>query len=240
MSLPDPCEKCSPFEGLWCFRRGGTCRCDCARGQTLAAMDAARKERTILEVEPAISEETATMCVSMLSAIRFFPSEAGARIAIASELQSMCNSDIQALWLARRMVRLFSEWPGVPDLRAVFCSQHVPLDRYQPLTICQAYPEGIPSEIEEPKTQTLALPAGHTVSADARLDQSVRMVARALDMNRALREDTARKAAEIPPTNPNFKPITQADIAKAVDEVREQRAWKALGLDSGSDAGQTT
>lgn len=218
MGLPEACEKCAPLNGLWQLVRGGTKRCDCARGQSLAEMDQMRSATPLLEVDPLISPEAATTCISMLSAIRWFPAEPAARVMIADELQSMCNSDTEAFWLCKRMIRLFVEWPGVPALRAVFCSKFVPLDRFQGLGICAAYPEGIPPELPEPAPARLALPPGYIASADPSLDASVRMAASLLDINR-WRRVTPRMPAE-EPTNPNFIPITQADIDRAVEELR--------------------
>jgi hypothetical protein len=233
VQLPSPCVECAP-EGLWVFRRGGTTRCDCERGRILRSLDDARNRPALTNVEPVISVETAGSGVSILTALKYFPSEDGARIAIGNELRSMCNTGDEMLWLCARMVRLFTDWPGVPSLRAVFCAKFFPLDR-ETRGICPDYPDGIPAEIEQREPPRLLLPAGYAVSVDPSLEHSVRLLAQHTDMNRHLAESTAprRPAATVPdvPVNPNFKPITQADIEKALDELRDQRARKALGLD---------
>lgn len=174
MNLPKPCANCGP-DGLWrekAYERGYT-RCDCERGRTLAALDEARKQPALSRVDPLISLETAAAGVSILSALRYFPSEDGARIAIGNELRSMCNSGDEMLWACARMVRLFTDWPGVPSLRAVYCSKFFPLDR-DTRGVCPDYPDGVPPEVEQ--TPTLrALPPG---SVDVQLDAVIQDLAR--------------------------------------------------------------
>src|ERR1035441_1031272 len=101
--LPNPCEKCAPYSGNFVvveFRNGrsGTRRCDCARGEALAAADVMRAQPPISDPEPRISNESATAGVSMLTALKFFPGEAAARMVIADELRCMCNDDGELFW----------------------------------------------------------------------------------------------------------------------------------------------
>jgi hypothetical protein len=164
MNLPEACEKCWPFGGSWIETPTGLKRCDCARGQALAARGRPPKQR---EMTPAISSECATLCTEIMAAMEFFPSEAGARGAIAAELGSMCESEAQAKWLAMRMVRLYSRWPGVIELRRVYCNSHPPLDGQDAIGASEVFPDGIPSERppdERPKQ--LAAGAGDTVAPE--------------------------------------------------------------------------
>jgi hypothetical protein len=177
MNLPKPCEKCAP-DGLWVGDLAMR-RCTCERGRTLAALDEVRKQPALTRVEPRISVEAASSGVSILSALRYFPAEDGARIVIGNELRSMCNNGDEMLWLCARMVRLFTEWPGVPSMRAVFCAKFFPLDR-DTRGICSDFPDGIPAEVEQ-APERKALSAG---SLDAQLDAGIRDLARMKDMNK--------------------------------------------------------
>jgi hypothetical protein len=99
--------------------------------------------------EPVISAKVAAVAMEMLSALSYFPREAPARSLVAEELRAMCSTEAQALWLVRRMARLYREWPGVLEMRLVFCSSHRPLDGIEPLCISPFFPDGIPSETPE-------------------------------------------------------------------------------------------
>ena len=175
MPLPIACEKCKWMGGYWVEGRGGGVqRCDCERGRALAAQDAMRRLPPLADVDPIISEESAAAGVSMMSVMKFFPSEAGARVMIGEELRSMCTDDFQVIWLARRMSQLFSEWPGLPSLRAVFCSKYVPLDRRPAENEAILFPDGVPPEIPHREMEYRALPAG---SDDSELDAEIRKLA---------------------------------------------------------------
>jgi hypothetical protein len=176
MPLPPPCELCAPSGGN--FRRKGnlgpgSCqRCSCPRGEALRAMDILR-ELPPTEADPQISEETAAAGVSMLSVMRYFPAEAGARLMIADELRQMCADVAQMAWLARRMSQLFSDWPGLPAMRAVFWSRYIPLDRRHALNEAAIFPDGVPSHAPA-ATDTKAIEPG---SKDRDLDAAIRELA---------------------------------------------------------------
>jgi hypothetical protein len=217
--LPKPCIECQ--RGDFVLIGKGMARCTCERAMALRYMDEERRHQVERNINPLISEETAALGVSMLSIIPWFPTEGPARFVVAGELQSMCRSEEEMDWLVRRMTRLFERWPGIPAMRAVFCSRFNPLDRLQSTAVIEAYPEGIPSEFPEVMAPHLALPPGAIASADSHLDSGVRLVAQALDMNRV----PARLPRPVPsPISANYQPITQADIEKAVQELHEKRA----------------
>lgn len=175
MALPRGCERCGP-DGYWVLPKGssvfgdrGVERCNCERGRALAALDLIRREPPTLEVEPRITEEMAALGVSMLAVMKFFPTEEGARLVIGDELRSMCADGSQVLWLAKRMCQLFSEWPGLPSLRAVAWSKFIPLDRRPAENEVQLFPDGVPPEIRT-EFEYRALPAG---SMDSKLDTAI-------------------------------------------------------------------
>jgi hypothetical protein len=177
VALPKPCEMCGP-DGYWVedSSTGGVTRCVCQRGRALAAYDLMRVEAPTLEVEPQISEESAALGVSMLTVMKFFPTEEGARIVIADELRSMCADDSQVLWLGKRMGQIFTEWPGLPALRAVFWSKYIPLDRRPAENEALVFPDGVPPELRLPVMAYRSLPPG---SQDAGLDSAIRKIAAA-------------------------------------------------------------
>ena len=127
MTLPDPCERCAPFGGDWMETEAGLRRCVCPRG--VAKTEAYKRKDP---KPPVISTETSQIvCVEIMSALEFFPAAAGARAVIADEIASMCESSERAVWLAKRVIRLYSKWPGIPELRRVYCSTNHPLDAVQ-------------------------------------------------------------------------------------------------------------
>jgi hypothetical protein len=122
----------------------GLKRCDCQRGRALADLS-----KPALPQAPTISAKAATLATEMMAVFSFFPKEAAARSLIADELRAMCSTEAEALWLVRRMARLYQTWPGLGELRSVFCSSHRPLDGVEPCCISPFFPDGIPSEAPE-------------------------------------------------------------------------------------------
>lgn len=78
--------------------------------------------------------------------LKFPPSESS-RPALVRMLAEMCSTDEQVLWLSKRLLQLFKEWPGANEMRAVFCSKFRPRDGVE--VHSEAYPDGIPSEKPE-------------------------------------------------------------------------------------------
>lgn len=211
------CEKCEPFGGLWKQTETGLCRCVCAEGKRLSEIDQARFENR--SEAPRITKETATMAVEMLAAIAFFPRESGARMLIAEEIRSMCRTSDEALWLVQRVSRLYDRWPGVREMRLVYCSKHRPLDGYELIGGSETFPEGIPPEKQIEAPVLKALPAGRVASAAESVDGAVADIAKAKRMN-LVRPIQVRDIPILPPG----KRITQADIDAAVNVHRDKIA----------------
>lgn len=196
-------------------------RCECERGRTLAEMDLARTAPPVElgHVTPMITDEAAMAGVLGLTALKFFPSEPIARMKIADEFKSMCHDDEEVDWLVTKSLRLFSEWSGMSLLRQVYCSRYVPLDRVKPIGTLPDYPDGIPSQ----------LPPGNSFNPPLSLEyrQAVRQLAAAREEYR----EAKKIAAVAIPTTPiavhatveGRKPITQADIDKAVAELHAKK-----------------
>lgn len=60
--------------------------------------------------------------------IRFFPSEPEARFGIAESISGMAADEDQVRWLVGRLPQLYTDWPGMLEVRAVFCTKFKPRD----------------------------------------------------------------------------------------------------------------
>lgn len=175
--------------------------------------------------------------VNELAALAYFPQELEARIAIAHDLVAICPNVEEARWLVARFRQLFARWPGTRELRAVYCSRNRPRDGFEINSV--EFLDGVPtpppgSELAwlvsaekggyyplPESVPILQLPPGHVVTEDLILENELRRLAAAKDLN--------RKKAELV-RNPNFKPVTQADINRAVEENRDRKAREELGM----------
>jgi hypothetical protein len=166
VSLPGPCDRCEPYEGNFALdANGGFRRCECPRGRALRSY-AVRPPS--MNVKPVISNEEAIICTEMLATIPFFPGESGARLAVADEFRSICNSSEEAFWLVTRLIRLYRRWPGVLEMRLVFCSRYQPLDGVEAAGTSEVYPDGIPSERLVPQSTQLVAGRPRKEIRDAR------------------------------------------------------------------------
>ncbi len=92
--------------------------------------------------------------------LKFFPSDEDARIGIAEQLASMARSEEEIRWLVKRVPELHNQWPGIREVRAVFCGRFRPVDGIEAGS--EIYPDGIPSE----RPQRAALAAGATMALE--------------------------------------------------------------------------
>jgi hypothetical protein len=230
MNLPEPCEKCAPLNGAWMETENGLRRCECERGQ---ALKAARNATIQTPRPPVLGESAAAMFAEMLAGIGFYPSEAGARAFIASEIAAICNSENEAAWLVTQMHRRHSaKWPGVTEMRAVFCTYAQPLDGV--MAISNATEE----QIEQEYITSLALPAapmrklsaGEPVIASPSIASTVSDLVRQKDMNRVIKNIPAPQVREIPVVRVTAaNAITAADIELEVQKLRGNKAAEAIG-----------
>lgn len=168
----------------------------------------------------------AARLVNELAVLAYFPAETEARGVLARELVNICPNIIEARWLVTRFCQLFSRWPGPRELRAVYCSRNKPRDGFE--ISSTEFPDGVPTPLPgselawynviEP-APVLQLPSGHVVTADILLENDIRRLAAAKDLNR-------RKPEEV--RNPDYKPITDADIQAALEENRDRQAREEL------------
>jgi hypothetical protein len=160
-----------------------------------------------------------------LTLLRFFPSDPGARLELAKLVSRMAATEDQVDWLVQRTLALCSEWPGPLVLRQILCSKFKPADGIS-AGGSPMFPDGVPSEKRIDAPTFPALPPGHVASVDRGLDNAVKMLADVKDMNRVMRRNAPVQET---PTYTDFKPITQSDIDRAVDELHEKRARAELG-----------
>jgi hypothetical protein len=171
-----------------------------------------------------MNPETIAEICGELTLLRFFPGEQGARTALFLLVGRMCSNEDQVRWLVRRTLALCNEWPGPLVFRQILASKFKPADGISP-GCTSMFPDGVPSEKQIEAPPLLALPAGHVATVGPGYDRSIRLLAAAKDLNHIPRRVPIQEV----PTNPDFKPITQADIDCAVDELHERRARAELG-----------
>lgn len=56
--------------------------------------------------------------------LKFFPSDVEARVGIAEQISAMAGDEDQVRWLVSRISQLFTDWPGMLEVRAVFCTRY--------------------------------------------------------------------------------------------------------------------
>jgi hypothetical protein len=203
---------------------GGLTRCDCQRGRALTlAQDQAKKREYHA---PAISTEDAMTCMEMMSGMDYFPTQAPPQAVIANEFGAMCHSLEQGIWLAAKMIRKYDKWPGVPELRRVFCAEHIPLDGIPDTGISEVYPDGIPSD--RPPEESRRLPGTRDplrISGAQSVDETMRDLVVKTDLNR----QTAPKRVRDIPIRPPWTPEERKDWEEKTREAEEQvRAQKEI------------
>jgi len=111
-----------------------------------------------------ITSEVAMNAVRSMAVIPFFPSDEFAQTTIMNEVAAMCETTQQAQWLVKKMIRIYSSWPGPREMRACFCSKFRPADGFE--VGSTVYPDGIPSDKEQlpqiAAPEHLSLPPGES------------------------------------------------------------------------------
>lgn len=72
--------------------------------------------------------------LAIISAMKFPPAEA-VQFLIMRELQSFVGTRAQLAWLNDVLLKRVTEWPGLPQLRALFCSRFASADGDDPTSI---------------------------------------------------------------------------------------------------------
>jgi len=68
-----------------------------------------------------------------------FPRSKAAREIVAQDFHEFVGTDQQLDWFVQACIRHFPCWPGIPQLRALYCSKFVPDDGIPP--ICDLWDE---------------------------------------------------------------------------------------------------
>ena len=131
--------------------------------------------------------------------LKFFPSDPDARLGIAQEIASMASNEAQVEWLVAQVAKIYTEWPGALEIRAVFCTHYRPADGAEASlgTSSAAYP-ALCAEEAAARPQ-LTAPHAHqiagevqSVTADSEMQELVRKVS-------AKRPDAIRNAPAVTP-----------------------------------------
>jgi hypothetical protein len=160
--------------------------------------------------------------VGDLSVLKFFPSNAGARLAIARLIGRMAADMDQVDWLIARMTSgIYNEWPGPGEMRACFCSRFRPLDGIE--TSSSVYLDGVPSERPQlAAPPPLALPAGHVASVSDSLDEMVQEIGRRANLDDSIAGVADPRVAERK-RKLRLRALRNAPVPTA-DEIAELKA----------------
>lgn len=155
-----------------------------------------------------------------LSALKFFPTETSGHLAIAEIVGNMAKSEDQVKWLVDRMLVLYSEWPGPREMRVVFCAKFKPADGIEARG-SDVFDGGIipPERIEQ--APRLALPQGDPFVNDEAEAEDLRGKLQAiLDRQKKQR----RPLGTVSPISASAPLITQADVDREIEKLREAKA----------------
>jgi len=121
-----------------------------------------------------ITPNAAAGAVSKLSLMAFFPGDPDARGALIWALQQLVDTEDHLDWLVERSLKLYSRWPGIAEIRAVYCSSFRPADGVEGYS--EIYESGFPHE----STAPAAPPKRATkFCADTEFEAELRQVAQA-------------------------------------------------------------
>jgi len=185
MEYPEPCALCAPSGGTHrLIEKDGvevSDRCTCARGQMLRRADERRQNPPDPgQFRPTLSTKAATQAARALSQmIPDAPRGVEGVTMLADELMCLCRNVSQAQWLVKRMTRLYSKWPGIREMRIVFCSRFMAADGVDLMEVSAHYPQGIPSDRPSRLVEAPARLALGSVSNDGALNAEVLTAARA-------------------------------------------------------------
>jgi hypothetical protein len=186
MKLPDPCVKCAPNGGRYqIIERGdysGAGPCECKRGKAIQEKEQEQqKYREGHQIKhSARAIKTARQAAEALAAIPGCQQTESALSFLASDLLAMATNPQQLLWLVKEARLRFQEFPSPRELRALFCAKFEPRDGIE------IYDERFARLTPPPLI--VALPAGHVVSIESALDQSIQELAQAKAMPRVGRK----------------------------------------------------
>ena len=90
--------------------------------------------------------------------LKYFPSDTEARFGIAAALAKMVATESQLRWLVEVAPTLYTDWPGVKEIRGLLCMKFKPADGIEVAT--EVYPDGLTVEELNPGSpKRIAAPA---------------------------------------------------------------------------------
>ncbi len=154
----------------------------------------------------------AKLCVDTLALMPYFPADQGTRSALVQQLAKMVTYNEEAEWLAYRATQVFQAWPGIREIRALFCKRFRPKDGVDATSLL--YPDGFSSEAqlgpvpvagllpavtEREALAAASIPASHQIagpSADPELATLVDDIASRVEMPAPRRPRTTAEIEE--------------------------------------------
>ena len=149
--------------------------------------------------------------------LRFFPSDPEARIGIAEQFAKMASNEDQLRWLVSRLPELYTDWPGLLECRAVFCTRYKPLDGVEAALGSASPAFGALCPEDE------HLKALETVPRSRQLTGEVAPVSADSEMQEIIAHAMERKRARDPLAG--VRPATQSEIDR-IKEIQEANRRK--------------
>jgi hypothetical protein len=129
--------------------------------------------------------------LSELAMLKYFPANNEAvLLGLCRLMVEMCNNEQEVRWLIDRMTSgIYAEWPGPQEMRAVLCQRYKPRDGITAYS--SVYPDGLPPLPDSAMLMIAmpdlkALPPGHTVSVDVKIESAVHIAARTNEVLRGM------------------------------------------------------
>jgi hypothetical protein len=164
------------------------------------------------------------------SNLNFFPDDPDSRTTIVQTVCEMANDNEQIDWLVKRVISIYSNWPGLREVRACFCHRFKPCDGIEAFS--SVYLDGgfppDPQNPQLPPPSYPALPPGHAVTADDQIDTAIQALAKAKAMPAPLSQQNrfAKRLAEFleppqdrKPLGPFITPERRAEIQTMFDSL---------------------
>ena len=121
-----------------------------------------------------LTVDSTSRALGKLALMSFFPTGDEAQAALVRAVMKMVDTEEHLHWLTERALELYPRWPGIGELRALYCS------RYRPKDGVEAYSEIYERFPHESRPEQCAPePADAPVSSDKGLDGKVREMAKA-------------------------------------------------------------
>lgn len=175
-----------------------------------------------------VNVKRAAESLGKLSLMKYFPSDQNAQAALVEIVCGFAYDNEKIDWLVRRALAIFNEWPGPRELRALYCSRWAPSDgqeAYSTLFPADENGGGFPRDPALPPLPPALLTPGKEESC-----KLLGVVADYVETLPEIRRPPPRHKAALSPVGSNFQPITQSDIDREVNLLRDARARKELGV----------